>query len=829
MSRHGTLTTVFLIVVGVGLSVAGTVFLHQHVTGKALIEFESDVEEGARSLKRELDRNLEVLFSVKALYEATGAVDRDRFGTFAAQALRRHPGIRALEWVPRVPAAERPGFEDAARREGFRDFSIREQSEHGRMIPAGTRDEYFPVDFIEPMEGNEAALGFDLASDATRRRALETSRATGEMRATAGITLVQEPVEKHGMVVFLPVYDGEPRTEGDRISATRGFVAGVFVVGDIFHAAPGIARAEAANVELILRDDSPGESGHVLHRGGAVAPPPYAGIERSAGLDVAGRRWTVVAKPGDQYRTARRSWEPYSVLFLGLLLTGSLVGYVRVSSTRTRAVEKVVDARTQDLREVNERLEQQRNLLQSILDNLGDGVSVTDEDGKLTLFNPAAEQILGLGRLDVGPEEWSETYGLFYPDTLKPAAVEDLPLARAVAGEESGDVELFVRNPERPGGVFIRVNATPLRDGQGKLRGGVAVFRDISERKWAEAVLRDSEARFRAIVEATASALIILSPEHRIREFNPQAEQIFGLGRAQALGQDFLELCLPDEYRAAVAGDVRRALAGERTPGFEVPVPSRGGPERTLLWSFSRLAEGEDSETVVIATGHDITERREAEQARRVRELAAHLQSAREAERTHVAREIHDELGQALTGLKLEVSYLARRAGDGSGAMRERLDGVGSLIDGTIASVRRIAAELRPQILDELGLLEAIRWQVQEFERRTEISCALELPEAELDWSTDRATAMFRILQEALTNVARHAGATRASVQVTRLEDRVVLEVSDDGRGITKEQASDSPTFGLLGMRERARMFGGTLKVESGERRGTTVTVSMPY
>lgn len=829
MSRHGTMTTVFLIVLGVGLSVAGTVFLHQHVTGKALIEFESDVEEGARSLKRELDRNLEVLFSVQALYEAAGAVDRNRFGTFGALALRRHPGIRALEWVPRVSAAERPGFEDAARREGFRGFSIRELSEHGRMIPAGARDEHFPVHFIEPMEGNEAALGFDLASDATRRRALEASRETGEMRATAGIALVQEPVEKHGMVVFLPVYDGEPETEADRIAAIRGFVVGVFVIGDIFEAAPGIARAEAANAELILRDDSPGDNGHVLHRGGAVAPPSSAGIERSAGLDVAGRRWTVVAKPGDKYRSARRSWEPYSVLFLGLLVTGSLVGYVRVSITRTRAVERVVDARTQDLREVNERLEQQRNLLKSILDNLGDGVSVTDEDGKLTLLNPAAEQILGMSLLDVGPEEWSETYGLFYPDTLEPAAAEDLPLARAVAGEESGDVELFVRNPERPGGVFIRVNATPLRDRQGKLRGGVAVFRDISERKWAEAVLRDSEARFRAIVEATASALIILSPEHRIREFNPQAEQIFGLSRAQALGQDFLELCLPDEYRAAVAGDIRRALAGERTPGFEVPVPSRGGPERTLLWSFSRLAEGEDSETVVIATGHDITERREAEQARRVRELAAHLQSAREAERTHVAREIHDELGQALTGLKLEVSYLARRAGDGSGEMRERLDGVGSLIDGTIASVRRIAAELRPQILDELGLLEAIRWQVQEFEKRTEISCAVELPEAELDWSTDRATAMFRILQEALTNVARHAGATRASVQVTRLEDRVVLEVSDDGRGITKDQVSDSPTFGLLGMQERARMFGGSLKVESGERRGTTVTVSMPY
>lgn len=829
MSQHGTLTTILLIIVGVGLSVAGTVFLREHVIEKALLDFESEVEEGARSLKRELDRNLEVLFSLRALYETTGTVDRAAFGAFAARALRRHPGIRAVEWVPRVSASERPQYEAAARQEGFADFHIRETPGPGRMVPAGDRDEYFPVHFIEPMAGNEGALGFDLASDATRREALEASRRSGKLYATAAIELVQGPEERHGVVVFLPVHDGEPKTGADDATAIRSFIAGVFVIGDIFEATPAIARAEAANVEMLLQDDSPGQDGHVIHRGGAVAPSTPGGVEHRVTLEVAGRRWSMVAKPGDAYRAARTSWEPYSVLIFGLLLTGSLVGYVRVSRTRTRAVEKLVDAGTQDLREVNERLEEQRNLLQSILDNLGDGVSVTDEDGKLTLFNPAAEQILGLGRFDVGPEEWSQTYGLFYPDTLAPAAVEDLPLARAVAGKESGDVELFVRNPERPGGVFIRVNATPLRDSQGKLRGGVAVFRDISERKWAEAVLRDSEARFRTIVEATASALIILSPEHRIREFNPQAEQIFGLSRAQALGQDFLELCLPDEYRAAVAADIKRALTGERTPGFEVPAQARGGHERTLLWSFSRMAEGAEHETVVIATGHDITERREAEQARRVRELAAHLQSAREAERTHVAREIHDELGQALTGLKLEVSFLARRVGDANGEMRKRLDGVGSMIDGTIASVRRIAAELRPQILDELGLLEAIRWQVQEFEKRTEIPCAIELSDAQLDWSTDRATAMFRILQEALTNVARHADATRASVRVAREDDRVVLEVRDDGRGITKEQASDSPTFGLLGMQERARMFGGTLKVESGERSGTTVTVNMPY
>ncbi len=156
--------------------------------------------------------------------------------------------------------------------------------------------------------------------------------------------------------------------------------------------------------------------------------------------------------------------------------------------------------------------------------------------------------------------------------------------------------------------------------------------------------------------------------------------------------------------------------------------------------------------------------------------------------------------------------------------------GLGGMIDRTIDSVRRLAADLRPHILDELGMVEAIRWQVEEFQQRTGIPCEIELPGAEeVDWSADRATAMFRILQESLTNVGRHAGATRASVRVTKADDRVVLEVTDDGRGITEDQAENSRSFGLLGMRERARMFGGVLRVEAGESRGTTIVVSMPY
>jgi PAS domain S-box-containing protein len=469
----------------------------------------------------------------------------------------------------------------------------------------------------------------------------------------------------------------------------------------------------------------------------------------------------------------------------------------------------------------------EREVLESVLDHLGDGVAVADAGGRLTMFNPAAERILGLGLTDSGPDQWSELYGLFHPDGKTRFGAEELPLARALAGDESREVEMFVRNKALRAGVFISVTATPIRAGDGSIRGAVALFRDITERKWAETLLRDSEARFRSIVEATASALLILSHDDRILEFNPEAERIFGHRRFEVLGQPFLELCLPVEFHAAVAADLREVRAGASPPGFETPVQTRDGRGRTILWSFTRLAGGEGRTASIIATGHDITERREAEETRRMRELAAHLQSARENERKHVAREIHDELGQALTGLRLEVSALARQATGAQSGLPERFARLGGMIDGTIAAVRRLAAELRPQILDELGLLEAIRWQTREFESRSGIACTVELVEDEIHCGSDRAIAIFRILQESLTNVARHAGATHVVVRLRENGEQIVLEVEDDGRGITREQMKDARSFGLLGMQERARMFGGQLVVE-GRAGGTTVTVQMP-
>ena len=236
--------------------------------------------------------------------------------------------------------------------------------------------------------------------------------------------------------------------------------------------------------------------------------------------------------------------------------------------------------------------------------------------------------------------------------------------------------------------------------------------------------------------------------------------------------------------------------------------------------------------------GLDITERKRAEEALRasreqMRALAGRLQAVREEERTQIAREIHDELGGALTGLKIDFSLLTRAALkiENETVRTSLLAGMDSMIkfiDATIQTVRRIAMELRPGVLDDLGLVAALEWQLKDFEKRTGIRCEFFPPVEDISLDADLSTALFRIFQEALTNVARHSGATEVRVRLRADADSSTLEVEDNGKGIEKEKILSSKSLGLLGMRERAQMFGGRITVTGTPGIGTKVTVEIP-
>ena len=211
----------------------------------------------------------------------------------------------------------------------------------------------------------------------------------------------------------------------------------------------------------------------------------------------------------------------------------------------------------------------------------------------------------------------------------------------------------------------------------------------------------------------------------------------------------------------------------------------------------------------------------------KLRALAAHLISVREEERAHIAREIHDEFGQVLTGLKMEVTWLAAQLEEKP--LLEKTASMCALIDSTIDAVRRISSGLRPEVLDDMGLVAGIGWQAREFQKRTGIRCRIKLPEETTSFASDLSITTFRIFQEILTNVARHSSATRLEVELDNTPERLRLEVADNGVGISEKQANGSRSLGLLGMQERALRLGGAVQITGAHGQGTRVTVSIPH
>lgn len=208
--------------------------------------------------------------------------------------------------------------------------------------------------------------------------------------------------------------------------------------------------------------------------------------------------------------------------------------------------------------------------------------------------------------------------------------------------------------------------------------------------------------------------------------------------------------------------------------------------------------------------------------------LSAHLQELREEERKGIARELHDELGGLLTAIKMEVSSAMHHLDERQGAVAEMKDSLTTLIDRGIDTIQRISSDLRPHILDQLGLMPAIEWHMKEFHQRTGIQCQWVLCEGDLPLDKDRALAVFRIMQEALTNVARHSKASRVTVDVVRNEDSLQLRIKDNGVGFTEEKVNDPHSFGLIGIQERALYLKGQVTIKGVPQKGTTIALTIP-
>ena len=338
--------------------------------------------------------------------------------------------------------------------------------------------------------------------------------------------------------------------------------------------------------------------------------------------------------------------------------------------------------------------------------------------------------------------------------------------------------------------------------------------------------LQGADHTYRVFVERMNEGAAVLSSDHTVLHCNGRFARFLGAGLQSVIGSSMLDLVWPDDHSKL---DALLRRAAQRNCRGEIRLQSRKGAPLSVHLSLNPLRLGSTRAVCLIAS--DLSEMKRAEQELRasseqLRNLAAHLLSVREEERARISREVHDELGQSLTAVKMDLAWLAGRLPRRNGQMLKRIRSTRQLADSIIQSIRRISTELRPAVLD-LGLAAAVEWQVQEFQARSGIPCKVRLLTREVV-ASNASTAMFRICQETLTNVARHAKATRAEVVLQKQRDRLVLLIRDNGRGFDQADPSLSKSLGLLGMRERAAILGGQVNISSAPGKGTTVTAWIP-
>ncbi|MBL9188448.1 MAG: PAS domain S-box protein [Opitutaceae bacterium] len=528
----------------------------------------------------------------------------------------------------------------------------------------------------------------------------------------------------------------------------------------------------------------------------------------------------------DRIQEAMARWQPVRVELLNYTKAGeefwveldmAPVADANGWFTHWVAVERDITKR----KKMEEALRTSEERLRVVTDNAQLGLIIIDRERRYVFANSTYSGIVGVPVHEILGRSVAELLPTIYEDDIRPR------LDRAFRGERV----CFARSVGRDSdNTHYEIRYEPIRS-EGAVSSVVVVIVDITERIRTERVRLEAEARYRTLFECAPDGILITDAQSNLIDANASVCRMLGYGRAELLGLNSAQIVDPAEV-AHIEATVKEI---------------QSGAEHHREWRFKRKdGSGFVAEVIgtmmpdgsVLGLIRDITDRKRAETAVRaaaeqLRTLAARVQSVREEERTTIAREIHDILAQDLTRLKIDLSWHAKQLARpevpaeraaAAGRMAEAI----AQVDTAISTVQRIATDLRPVVLDSLGLPAAVEWVVQDFAQRTGLACRVQVGNATTALDRDRATAIFRILQESLTNVARHARASEVEVEFSEESGLATLTICDNGVGIDHALLDDPRSIGLLGMRERAHAFGGAVEISGSPQSGTSVVVQLP-
>lgn len=341
----------------------------------------------------------------------------------------------------------------------------------------------------------------------------------------------------------------------------------------------------------------------------------------------------------------------------------------------------------------------------------------------------------------------------------------------------------------------------------------------------------EAQSLMASIVESSDEGIIGQSLDGTVVSWNRGAEKLFGYSPEEVKGQSLRIVVPPDRYEE-FQKITEKIGQGEHLNNYETVLMKKTGTRIHVSVSISPIMNGSGRAVGASAIVRDISERRKAQEEltrfnEQLRDLYRRLQSTREEERTRIAREIHDEFGQTLTALKIDLAWVKNRLNEDQVPLLQKIESMSKTISMAIRTVKKLSTDLRPGILDDFGLHAAIEWQAEEFEARTGTRCDVKLEVNDIAIDPDVSTAIFRILQETLTNIMRHADARKVELRLKEESGSLVFTVRDDGKGITKEGIAPT-SYGLLGIRERVYSLGGTADIISSHGKGTMICVKIP-
>ncbi|MDZ4796094.1 MAG: PAS domain S-box protein [Bacteroidota bacterium] len=467
--------------------------------------------------------------------------------------------------------------------------------------------------------------------------------------------------------------------------------------------------------------------------------------------------------------------------------------------------------------ESQKRIAESEEKYRTLVEQAVDAIALYDATGKILDVNTGSVNLLGYTK--------EELMQMSLPDILTKEEILGKPVQYDVLRDGKSTVKQRKMKKKDGSIVETEVRSQQLPDGR-----FLSVIRDLTEREKAQQQIEREKELSDKLIDSLPGVFYWYDENGKFLRWNRLFEYVTGYSGKEIAGMhptDFFE----GEGLRHISEKIKEVFS-KGLADAEAEFVSKDGSR--LPYYFKALRIIINGKPSLLGTGIDISDRKKAEKEldesyNAIRKLTGHLQDVREEERTHIAREIHDELGQQLTVLKMDVSWLNKRIASTDDAIKQKMKSLLTMLDETVQSVRRISSELRPSLLDDLGLTAAIEWQLAEFEKRSGIRTHFNSDVEDVGLNESVKTALFRVFQESLTNVARHSDARNVTVSFISVRNHFVLSIADDGKGFDKQKIADKRTLGILGMKERTAMINGTYEIKSSTGKGTAVIVKVPF